>query len=339
MEVKMNRNLLIIVVIIVSLLSGCVEEKSTETIKQTKTENDSKESDNIKGYEIKNATPVQFKVADQEFEIVPVFETHLKYIQKVKEDPEANHSELFISTVIEPFRKEAYGKDRGLWLKDKLTGAINIEKLNESIILLDENYEHISNLIKESIEESAKLLPGGKKTIYLFPFNPDHSVSISRMNGVTGIAAPEQFIIMHIAPHKYKEEMIPYTMAHEYHHTVYFEKIKTQERDLIDYALVEGRADSFANLVSPNINVPWTAEISEEELQTIWNWVNERRYSFNENDYTEIRDGNRIIPQWSDYRIGYQIMQDFLEENPDVSINEWTFMDDDEILEKSRFPQ
>ncbi|CAG9610518.1 IS1595 family transposase ISSpps1 [Pseudoneobacillus rhizosphaerae] len=266
----MNRNLLIIVVIIVSLLSGCVEEKSTETIKQTKTENDSKESDNIKGYEIKNATLVQFKVAEQEFEIVPVFEPHLEYVQKLRENPDANHSELYISTVIEPFRKEAYSEDRGLWLKDMLTGAINIEKLNESIILLDENYEHISNLIKESIEKSAKLLPSGKKTIYLFPFNPDQSLSISTMNGVAGFAT-EQLIVLQIAPQKYKEELIPYTMAHEYYHTVYFEKYKTQQRDLIDYVLSEGRADSFANLIYPNMNIPWIAEVPQEDVKTIWN--------------------------------------------------------------------
>jgi uncharacterized protein YjaZ len=338
-EVKVNRYLLITIVIIISLLSGCVEERASEKVKQVKTDIPSNQKEETDGYSIQNATPDQFKVGEQEFEIVPVFEPHLEYIQKVRETQESNHKELFISTVIQPFRKETLGENRGLWLNDYLTAPINIEKLNESIILLDENYERFSQLIKESLEKSAKLLPGGKKTIYLFPFNPDHSVLISRMNGVTGIAAPEQFIVLQIAPQKYKEEMIPYTMAHEYHHTVYFEKIKTQKRDLIDYVLVEGRADSFANLIYPNMNIHWTAELPLDLVQTIWTWSNERRYSFNEDDFAEMRTGNRIIPQWSDYRIGYQIMQDFLEKNADVPINEWTFMDADEILEKSHFPQ
>jgi uncharacterized protein YjaZ len=334
----MNRYLLITVVIIISLLSGCVEERASEKVKQVETNIPSIQKEESEGYSIQNAIPDQFKVGEQEFEIVPVFEQHLEYVKKVREDPDANHSELYISTVIEPFRKEAYGEDRGLWLKDMLTAAINIEKLNESIILLDENYKHISNLIKESIVKSAKLLPSGKKTIYLFPFNPDQSFSISTMNGVAGFAT-EQLIVLQIAPQKYKEEMIPYTIAHEYHHTVYFEKHKTQERDLIDYVLSEGRADAFANLVYPNMNIPWIAEVPQEDVKTIWNWVNERRYSFKEDDYTEMRTGNRIIPKWSDYRIGYQIMQDFLKDNPDVPINEWTFMDADQILEKSHFSQ
>ena len=66
-------------------------------------------------------------------------------------------------------------------------------------------------------------------------------------------ATPEQFIVLQIAPQKYNEEMIPYTIAHEYHHTVYFEKVKNQKRDLIDYVLIEGKADSFANLVIPDM--------------------------------------------------------------------------------------
>jgi uncharacterized protein YjaZ len=335
----MNRYLLITVVIIISLLSGCVEERASEKVKQVETDIPSTQKEESEGYSIQHATPDQFKVGEQEFEIVPVFEPHLEYVQRVKENQESNHKELYISTVIEPFRKETFGKNRGLWLNDYLTAPINIEKLNESIILLDENYEHFSQLIKESLEKSVKLLPGGKKTIYLFPINPDHSVLISQMNGVTGIAAPEQFIVLQIAPQKYKEEMIPYTIAHEYHHTVYYEKTKTQKRDLLDYVLVEGKADAFANLVYPNMNIPWIAEVPQGDENTIWNWANERRFSFNEDDLAEMRTGNRMIPQWSDYRIGYQIMQDFLKDNPDVPINEWTFMDADEILENSHFPQ
>jgi uncharacterized protein YjaZ len=339
LEVEMNRNLLIIFVMIVSLLTGCVEEKGTETTKQTKTENVSKESTNTKGYEIQNATPVQFKVGEQEFEIIPFFEPILEYIEKVKESSEPNHKELYTSTVVEPFRKMAFGETGGVGLEDKFNffAPLKMEKLNESIILLDKNYDHISHLIKDGLENSAKLLPGGKKTIYLLPFNPDQGQAISFINGVTAFATPEQFIVLQIAPHKYKEEMIPYVISHEYHHTVYTEKIKNHRIDIIDYVLVEGKADSFASLIYPNMNLSWTAELPPEELQNIWNWAHERRYSFDENDLTEMRAGNRIIPQSSDYRLGYGVMQHFLKNHPDVPIHEWTFMSPDEILEKSGF--
>jgi uncharacterized protein YjaZ len=308
-----NLILISVVLMIVSFLDGCVQEKATETTKQTKTEDNSKESNKMKSYEIKNAFPVQFTVAGQAFEIVPVLEPHLEYVKKVKENEESNHKELYLSTVIEPFQEEELGEKRVSWLSDYLPAPINIEKLNESIILLDENFEHITSLIKESLEKSAALLPGGNKTVYLFPFNPDHSTGISRMSGVAGLAAPEQFILLQIAPQKYKEERIPYTISHEYHHTIYYEKIITQKRDLLDYVLVEGKADAFANLVYPNTDIPWKAELPTDVVQTIWNWANERRFSFTKSDVSEMRTGNRVIPEWTDYKLSYHIMQDFLE--------------------------
>jgi uncharacterized protein YjaZ len=337
----MKTKLLIIAVIIVSLLTGCIEEKATETTKLTKTENVSKASDTTKHYEIKNAIPVQFNVGEQEFEIIPFFEPILEYADKVKESTEPNHKQLYLTTVVEPFRKMAFGEKGGLGLEDKFNffAPLKIEKLNESIKLLDENYDHFSHLIKDGLEKSAKLLPGGKKMIYLLPFNPDQGQAISFMNGVTAFATPEQFIVLQIAPHKYKEEMIPYVISHEYHHTIYTEKIKNHRMDIIDYVLVEGKADSFASLIYPNMKLSWTAELPPEELQNIWNWANERRYSFDENDLNEMRAGNRIIPQSSDYRLGYGIMQHFLKSHPDVPIHEWTFMSPNEILEKSGFQE
>jgi uncharacterized protein YjaZ len=337
----MKTKLLIIAVMIVSLLTGCVEEQAKETMKQAIKENNSNESDTTKEYEIKNAIPVQFKVGEQEFEIIPFFEPILEYVDKVNESSEQNHKELYLSTVVEPFRKMTFAEDGGLGLENKFNffAPLKMEKLNESIILLDENYDHFTHLIKDGLEKSAELLPGGKKTIYLLPFNPDQGQAISFMNGVTAFATPEQFIVLQIAPQKYKEEMIPYVISHEYHHTVYTEKIKNHRKDIIDYVLVEGKADSFANLIYPTMNLSWTAVMPPKELQNIWNWANERRYSFNENDLTEMRAGNRIIPQSSDYRLGYGIMQHFLKNNPDIPIHEWTYMSPDEILEKSGFPE
>lgn len=202
---------------------------------------------------------------------------------------------------------------------------------------MDENYEHFSHLIKETLEKSSNLLHGGKTTIYLFPFNPDQYTIISQMSGVTAFATSNQIIVLQIAPQKYKEEMLKYTVAHEYHHIVYFEDKKDKQRDLFDYILSEGKADSFATLINPEINVPWTDELSPDEELTIWDWAKDKRYSFNNNDLAEMNAGNGVIPKWSDYKIGYQIMQDFLQKNPDIPIKEWTFMDSDEILKRSRF--
>nr|WP_259547043.1 DUF2268 domain-containing protein [Heyndrickxia oleronia] len=336
---KIRRYLILIFIIISSILAGCDEKKSSVHNPPDKSEITSKNIDNDKGYSIKNAKQIQFKVGEQDFKIVPIFDSLLEYIQKVKENPKEDYKDLYLSTVIEPFRIEAFGENGGKWLKDKINFAapINIERLNESIQYLDGNYEYFISLVKESLEKSSNLLPGEKTTIYLFPFNPDQYNLIKQMSGVTAFATPNNSIILQIAPQKFTEEMLKYTLSHEYHHTVNFEKNGNQNWDLVDYVLSEGKADSFANLIFPNVEVPWTRELSEDEEQTIWNWLKERRTSFNETDLAEMRNGNSVFSYWSDYRIGYKIMQDYLSKNPDVPVEEWTNMNSEDILRKSNF--
>ena len=47
--------------------------------------------------------------------------------------------------------------------------------------------------------------------------------------------------------------------------------------------------------------------------------------------------GNGDIPFASIYTMGYRIMQKFFEHNPEVSLLEWTDMEAEEILYKSKY--
>ncbi|WP_404818370.1 hypothetical protein [Rossellomorea marisflavi] len=42
---------------------------------------------------------------------------------------------------------------------------------------------------------------------------------------------------------------------------------------------------------------------------------------------------------WSNYRVGLQIMDAFLEKNPEVPIPEWTSMTTAEILERGKYAE
>ena len=41
--------------------------------------------------------------------------------------------------------------------------------------------------------------------------------------------------------------------------------------------------------------------------------------------------------RWSNYKIGYQITQSFIENNPELSIPEWTKLDSKEIVKDSAY--
>jgi len=298
MEVlSINRYIVIIFFILASLLAGCMKEKTIEPNEKSNYEIFEENGDIKVGLQIRNARTINFNVEEQEFSIVPIFEPYLEYIQKVEDQSINSYRELFHQIVVEPFRKTAFGEN-GQWVKDhnSFKAPINIERLEESIQILDQDFDYFIQLIKEVMKEAANLLPGGKTTIYLFPFNPDQNIAINIMNGVTAFATSNHQIVLHIAPQKYDEEMLKYALAHEYYHVVYYEKYKNRKRDLVEYVLSEGKADSFANILIPKFNAPWTKELSPEGVNTIWSWIKERRYSFNETDLGEMRNGNREIP-------------------------------------------
>lgn len=318
------------------ILTGCTKDEFTKSNDFPKTEEKKGVMDEKKeDFSPKNAKHIEFSINNQEFQIIPVFKPILEYIQKVEEHPEVDKKDLFISLVVEPFRKEAFGENGGMRLKDhpNFQAPLNVERLKEYIESLDENYEQISKIIKESLEKSVQQLPGGNITIYLFPFNPDDQYGMANLRGVAGIGTNNRVIVLHIAPNDFTETSLKYVICHEYHHIIHYERENYSKQDLVENVLAEGKADSFAKMFFPDYEFPWIAELSNEEVEVIWNWIDERRFSYNENDITDLLRGNNVLPRYANYRFGYHLMQQFLQKQPDISVKDWTFMTADEILE------
>lgn len=152
------------------MLVGCEEGSPSELKEQTTEEVTLINEEPQLDYTIKNAKLAQFNLGEQEFEIVPFFEANLKYVQEAKLDEE-NYKQLFVSNVIEHFENEAFSSTEKIGLAEyyNFKAPINIDRLYESIKLLDEQYEKIIILIQEALEKSTNLLPNHENiTIYLF---------------------------------------------------------------------------------------------------------------------------------------------------------------------------
>lgn len=324
-----------ILLFVIAIITGCKdqEEREVRSPPTPKPQEEIDQLENSEHYTLQHAKPTEIIVKGQEFQIIPFFDPILNYIQFIEENPFESKTEAYASTVVEPFRKEAFGESGG----DVMKPPKNIDKLKESIQMLDSKYEDLVGLIEESLEKSVDLLEVDSSTkVYLFPFNPDQLSLIKDMNGVTGSAIKE-LIVLEIAPEQYTHEALTYTMAHEYHHVGYFHLNKDEQKDLINEALIEGKADSFASMIYPDYENPWTGEISENEEKNIMKWINEKRYTYEREDVLQFSSGNDVIPRWSDYKIGFVIMQEFIQKHPVVSVEEWTKMAPDEILERSGY--
>ncbi|WP_186321458.1 DUF2268 domain-containing protein [Bacillus sp. FJAT-22090] len=322
--------------LMVIFISGCTEVK--EQNKEIQEEEHEKVDDDNTPIE----TTYHFSYKGQEFEIISFFDEVLEYARIISEKPELDKKAIYTEHVLEPFKDKSslHYLELGVTENDPLRPTSQVEQLEKNTNELLKKQEQINQWIEEAILESAELLSSGSNTsIYLFPVNPENSFTRYNLNGVGGFAYFGDNVLLMIDPTASKE-VIKYTMAHEYHHTVNMTLNGEQSvNSVLDFILTEGKADSFATILYPEINPPWIQPLPEDITARV---LEELRINGNSTDY---KIYNRFvygypakdIPRWSNYKIGYQINESFIENNPDSSILEWTKTNADEIVSKSKY--
>lgn len=286
--------------------------------------------------------PYTFTHNEQEFEIIPLYKEVLNYISLAREHEDQKEWErIYKQTVLEEFRQNAWGNKNRIVAGDVRTfkPSKNLDKLEEFVDSLSENHKQIVDLISDALITSSEELPlpETKVRVFIVPFNPEE---YSLEYGVGGYVYSDGVIVIQLEPESLREYFLLYLVAHEYHHVVLIENFKVNRRayDLLEEILTEGKADAFAKILYPDVEAPWVKPLNNEEhVWAIMKTVMEPQSTLSIDFFSGNQDMN--IPYWSNYKIGYQIMQDFIKNNPDVSIEEWTKMWATEILEKSRFEE
>ncbi|WP_158290383.1 DUF2268 domain-containing protein [Halobacillus salinus] len=291
--------------------------------------------------------PVTVELEGQEYTVYTYFDALMEYAEQAEEHPN-QLDKYYKESVTDPFRKRAFEEEAGsaAILRDpSFKPPEDLEKLREGIHTLKEREDDIHKWIEQSLEKSVDKLPSNGTDIHIFPvdmgiagFERFYQV----IGGATGRAYNEDAFVLRLAPSIEKEALLN-IVAHEYHHTVAFEKGYIEESNsLLHEVLIEGKAEMFARTVYPdvksNISPPFSSKQLEEE---IWTYLSENRSETLPRYKEPLMDGDRerSWPSESDYRIGRQIMKDFVENNPEVPIEDWTVMPAEEVLEKSRYEE
>ncbi|WP_047986125.1 DUF2268 domain-containing protein [Ornithinibacillus californiensis] len=268
-----------------------------------------------------------FTYNGQTFHLHPYFEELLHYTSFINANPDASKKDAFDQFVIEPFNEHAPVDLSYSMLGMHLSSTTNIGQLEQNTLVLLESESHIIDLIKEAIIQSADLLPmEGDTNIYLFPLDPNDFFVLHNMEGVAGIAYYGNNIGISIDP-SYNEEALQYGVAHEYHHVAdlsYNGILATS--NVLNFTLLEGKADAFAQIVYPEFQAPWTEPLSSENESAVIEILKEHGNSTDMSIYNQLRSG------WSNYKIGNQIITSYIQNNPDKSILEWTQLDPKEIV-------
>lgn len=329
MVIKINRLIpFFLFSVIAVLLIGC----SNQTI----------EVESPKELNIKN--PFIVKNGNQEFKIIPFYTQVLDYIESVSEiEQHEKMEEHYYQKVVEPFQLDTLGKGEGYWIKDHYAFATpkNTKTLEEFVYSLINNQDEINKIIEQALIKSSNTLPGENKRVYLFPPNPDNMDGINLMGGVSGLAVSKDVFIIRIDPSSFNEDLLEYSVAHEYHHTIYMESGNANwNNTLLDSIILEGKADTFAKSLYPDITIPWIEPLSAQKEKEVWEDLEEDLWSI-DLDQSLYRDyfgnPNKGIPHWTNYKIGFQIVNSFLEKNPTTPVRDWTLLSAEEILSNSKY--
>lgn len=184
---------------------------------------------------------------------------------------------------------------------------------------------------------SVDKLPGGDKKIHIMPVTPEIFQYGEDIGNTAGYAWNKNSIVLLVGSAFHKEDL-QYTVAHEYHHVINMDIAGSSWYTLLEQSVLEGKADTFATMLYPEVNTPWTKPFTEQENNKVMDIFSANLDSTNTDLAGDFLNGNRWkgIPVWSRYKIGYQIMEEFRTNNPSITVEEWTKIPAKEILEKSK---
>ncbi len=285
-------------------------------------------------------TSFDFSHDHQTFQIIPLYEEVLDYTNLVEKTPSMNNKKEYNKKVVIPFQNKASKVKANIksGYFDFFTPTSDTKKLADNTNKLLQNQKVINSYIKEAIIKSAEQLPGTNKTIFIMPVNPENTLAIQGMQGVTGWTLSENAILIQIDP-SFLENALKYTIAHEYHHTKNLESTTDSNFTIIDKFIFEGKADNFATVIYPHHRTAWTEPLPEIDFNHVLTQLSTNANSLDPYLYNEFFDGNAVknIPKWSNYKVGYEMTKNYLENHSHLSIEEWTKLGAEEIVQGSKY--
>ncbi|MCM3609776.1 DUF2268 domain-containing protein [Planococcus sp. MERTA32b] len=328
-------------ILLTGLLFGCSEDSapSPEPMEESIETDEATESEG----QIPEPEPAILKVGSQQFEIFSYYDAFDEYVALAKEQP-AELDDAYAQTIFQPFRQNAFGEESVLEYINLMifTPPQDIIPLQSSLEALSDKEAEFQSSIEESLKKSAESLPGGDKTVHVFPANPAFIHGVSPELNARGVALNEEVMILFVHSSLAAEEL-KHTVSHEYFHLIDMEKgafkSSTAESTLLEATMMEGKAVAFSLLNYPGINLSWISNEDGKVTEQARNLFMEQKDSVEIGVWEDFLNGNPVkgIPTSANYIIGHEIMQSFLANYPELDVSEWLGMSAEEILTGSDF--
>lgn len=225
------------------------------------------------------------------------------------------------------------------FLLESLKSEINPDKKFKEEFELFKNYD-FQQVVEATFQRVVKELPGPYTKILFLPANPEFKELFESYGiGINAVTVGAGKIIVSINPTiENWEQLLPYALAHEYHHSVWTSRnFETADLTPLEYLILEGRADSFAHELFPNTKHPFLNALSDKETKSVWNSIKPELHVRNSKLNDQMMAGSKEIPTGSVYSIGFAIIKSFKMNNPRIGDKQLMDMSPEQILLLSKF--
>jgi uncharacterized protein YjaZ len=191
----------------------------------------------------------------------------------------------------------------------------------------------VRELVESGLRQAAAALPGAERTTVCIQAVAQNR-AIEQMRGVSGVSLGGRIKIF-VHPTIAGFARVEYTAAHEYHHEVARLRLPSGwSRDPLEAIVAEGKADAFAVRLFPRLSPPHTDPLTSDEKQRVWRAFQQQLETPTESFRDDIMFGRAEgMPQWAGYRLGFEMVNSYLQAHPGLSVKSWTAVPAREFLD------
>lgn len=204
---------------------------------------------------------------------------------------------------------------------------IHILSASEEIKLYSSDLRSIAESTISLVEKLLSI----KDVDLVFYNNP--GATIDEIGGIGGFSPNANTIFISLNPKhpnfkKALNNVLPYTIAHELHHTIRWQK-QVEGDTLLEAMIFEGLADHFAvEAIGCEEPLVWSSVLSQEQKDEMYKKAKE---IWDEPTYDNglwfFGSKPEIVPKWTWYTLGYDLVKEYLDKHSDASASKLVHAD------------
>ncbi|MCA1011819.1 DUF2268 domain-containing putative Zn-dependent protease [Halobacillus halophilus] len=322
------RYLIIFGLALLAISIGCEQETSNKLNNQkTDASTQAEKMSNQDEYIIENTIE-----EGQTLRVFSAYEYVEEYVKKAEETVEQSDRQKLWKTIVMDRVQDACLRGEYSHLVKEYVNIPprELKEVKDDITMMQAS--ELEKTVLQALEKSADTLPGEDTTVCLLPQGE------MSFPGVTvGAGKISLFNVASVS-----KDRLKHIVAHEYHHSTWTAdySLNDEEWDLLGSIVFEGKAEYFGSLLYGTPPTEVKSRMGKEQEKALWK---QAKSLLDSNDASRV---NRVLygekgeyPPGFGYMAGYHIVEKYVENHPESSIEEWTKTPPEQLYRESGYEE